>query len=74
MTIEEYENMAENQNHVCAICEKPQKNKWLAVDHNPNTGEVRGLLCENCNRALGKFQEDPNLVYKAWEYLIDHET
>lgn len=69
MTLEEYENMAEQQGHVCAICEQPQEGKHLAVDHDHKTGEVRGLLCENCNRALGKFKDDPDLVYKAWEYL-----
>ena len=72
MTPEEYEHMSEQQGHVCAICEQPQTNKALAVDHNHTTGEVRGLLCENCNRALGKFKDDARLIEKALDYIEEH--
>jgi hypothetical protein len=49
----------------------------LAVDHNHGCcpGEkscgkcVRGLLCDNCNQAIGKFRDDPELLLKAAEYL-----
>lgn len=43
-----FNKMVENQNGVCAICNKPPK-RLLCVDHNHNTGDIRGLLCHNCN-------------------------
>lgn len=43
--------------------------KKLCVDHCHETGEVRGLLCSKCNTAIGMFQEDINVMYRAIEYL-----
>lgn len=67
LTPEQVESMREAQGGKCAICscylEKPQ------VDHNHTTGKVRGLLCGNCNRALGIFQDSSVLLRLAAEYL-----
>jgi hypothetical protein len=41
----------------------------LAVDHDHETKHVRGLLCANCNTALGKFHDNPDLLYRAADYL-----
>ena len=72
ITEEQYDQMLEKQNHTCAICnEKPEKN--LAVDHCHTTGEVRGLLCMNCNKGLGMFKEDENRIIKAAEYIKNAE-
>ena len=49
---------------ICRICG--------AVDHNHTTGQVRELLCENCNRGLGIFKDDPNLLHSAINYLQKH--
>ena len=67
--------MYEQQNGVCAICGKPEtkvqygKIQPLTVDHNHETGKVRGLLCFNCNIAIGKLKDDIVLLEKAIDYL-----
>lgn len=60
------------QNGGCAICrtEKPRgRGQRFHVDHDHATGEVRGILCSECNTGLGKFRDDPELVRRALEYL-----
>lgn len=63
---EEYENLLHSQEGVCAIC---LSSKSLRIDHNHETGEVRGLLCHGCNVALGHFMEDAVVLRRAVEYL-----
>lgn len=50
----------------CVICGSKEK---LVVDHNHISGEVRGLLCNHCNRGLGHFKDDPMLLEFAAQYL-----
>jgi len=78
LTMDDYDKLSAQQNNVCAICNKPEtvKNQWgiirLAVDHNHTTGEVRGLLCNACNRALGFLDVDHcgvPIVEKVIDYL-----
>jgi hypothetical protein len=58
------------QEGVCAICKQPNPNKnRLAVDHNHETGEVRGLLCGPCNMLLYRIENDPDWANKAFSYL-----
>lgn len=77
MTSENYEQMVEDQNGVCAICGKPETKKQcgkpqlLVVDHDHVTGKVRGLLCWHCNAKLGHL-EDIDFVLKARFYLALH--
>ena len=67
---DQYEAMLQEQNHVCAICGKQDIcNRDLAVDHCHITKQVRGLLCTNCNMALGKFQDDLQNLQKAIQYM-----
>lgn len=68
----EYDRKLEMQGGVCMICGQADS-KRLAVDHNHTTGKVRGLLCSNCNRALGHFKEDLDIIRAAVDYLKDHE-
>lgn len=71
----EYLALVEAHNNVCAICNEPEsiKNAKLSIDHCHETGKVRGLLCRNCNSALGKFKDSFDLVYKAAEYLAQQQ-
>lgn len=63
MTIEDYDAMHKAQGGVCAICNQPETSSRggkvyrLAVDHDHNTGQVRGLLCFKCNSAMGSFEK-----------------
>ena len=64
-----YYRLLASQGGKCAICGRLSLNKLLAVDHNHITGEVRGLLCQNCNTGLGQFSESPEMLDRAAEYL-----
>lgn len=61
-----YEDMLRDQDNKCRIC---KQHKPLVVDHDHNTGEVRGLLCHLCNRAIGFLQDDFDIVTSAAKYL-----
>ena len=50
----------------CVICGSQEK---LVVDHDHKTGNIRGLLCNHCNRGLGHFRDDPMLLEFAAQYL-----
>ena len=71
ITLERYEALRKHQDYKCGICRKPENQfkTALAVDHDHNTGEVRGLLCWRCNRALGKFGDSVELVQSAATYV-----
>ena len=57
LTIEMWESIDKYQNSVCALCGKKQKSgKRLAVDHRHRDGLIRGHLCSECNRLLGKIE------------------
>jgi len=72
ITVEEYDQMVEEQNGCCKICgiDEPGGNrKRFSIDHNHETGEVRGLLCGSCNAALGLFKDNPTILQSAFNYL-----
>ena len=70
LTPDAYDSMLIGQGGVCAGCGSlPPEGKNLFVDHNHTTGEVRGLLCNNCNRAVGNMHDDPNIAATLSEYL-----
>jgi hypothetical protein len=71
ITLEEYNAMFEDQGGCCAICGTHQDElpKNLSVDHDHETGEVRGLLCGHCNLTIGHARESPEILASAIEYL-----
>ena len=78
ITLLEYDRMLEKQGHVCAICSNPEtkivrgREAALAVDHCHETGKVRGLLCDRCNRGLGSFDDSSERLINASNYLKEH--
>ena len=77
ITLDDYNLMFTQQKGCCAICEKHQTefDKRLAVDHCHKSGKVRGLLCQQCNQALGMFYDNVENLKNAISYLeeVDDE-
>jgi hypothetical protein len=70
MTHQDYEMMLAAQDHCCRLCSTPAPDDGvLCVDHDHETGKVRALLCRRCNKALGGFRDDPQLLVNAARYL-----
>ena len=71
ITLDYYNELLIKQNYQCAVCGiTPEENgKALAVDHNHLTKKVRGLLCANCNAALGFIQEDIKVAKGLIKYI-----
>jgi hypothetical protein len=77
ITYLDYYYLLESQNGVCAICGKEETLRHfkygtlldLAVDHDHKTGKVRGLLCSDCNKGIGIFQDNPERLQTAINYL-----
>ncbi len=73
ISIDAYNRMLEEQGHVCAICKNVNKNgRVLGIDHDHETGQVRGLLCNKCNFGIGHFNDSIALLSKASEYLASY--
>lgn len=74
LTVDCYNLLQQIQEHKCSICKghKSTFKKALSVDHNHKTGKVRGLLCGNCNRALGYLKEKISIFNEAIKYLEIH--
>ncbi len=72
MSVEDYDTLLEKQGGGCAICEakvEPVKQfKFLAVDHDEESGDVRGILCSNCNQGIGLLKHCPNIIAAAAAY------
>lgn len=75
ITLDDYNQMFSDQKGCCAICNRHigdlnmKRKKNLCVDHCHKTKKVRGLLCDKCNRALGLFNDDADILHKAIIYL-----
>lgn len=76
ITVDDILAMEDEQGGLCAICGKPETSKGnnqqvksLSIDHDHETGEVRGLLCNNCNRAIGLLGDSVDTLLSAIQYL-----
>ncbi|EDW9721273.1 hypothetical protein GTR47_004461 [Salmonella enterica] len=75
LTLDGFNKMLADQGGVCAICKQTNKNgKALAVDHDHETGDIRQLLCSNCNTGIGLLKDNPQLLIEAANYLIKHKN
>ncbi len=73
ITLEQYDQMFEDQDGVCAICCSINADgRRLAVDHNHKTNQVRELLCLKCNALVGSIETFGDLLTKAIGYLRKH--
>ena len=70
ISIEEYERLFTSQRGRCAICGCRPDTRPLEVDHDHKTGRIRGLLCRECNLALGKLGDNVKTLKKAVEYML----
>jgi len=66
--LDEYDRLIKSQRGQCAICLEAFKGA-PHVDHDHATGLVRGLLCMQCNQAIGKFRDDTSILERAVAYL-----
>lgn len=81
LTYDDFHSILHTQNYSCAICEveishglEYRTNRSVAVDHNHDTGEVRGILCSKCNLMLGHARESTEILYKSIVYLSERGT
>jgi hypothetical protein len=74
ISVSDYDRMFLQQSGLCAICSSQSNDgRRLHVDHCHDTGKVRGLLCNRCNKGLGLFRDDPDLLSIAAGYIVEHE-
>ncbi len=72
---EDFIELYESQGAACKICRTPlstvpeEGKKVACVDHHHETGAIRGLLCNPCNRGIGYLKDSPTILRLAAEYL-----
>jgi hypothetical protein len=69
ITEEQYRAFEIAQQGECAICGRQESRRRLSIDHDHETGEVRGLLCNNCNSGIGKLGDSVAHLQAAIAYL-----
>ena len=71
LTKDQYSQLLVIQKNLCKICKRHQTElkKALAVDHDHKTGIIRGLLCDTCNRFVGRIEKYPEITLRILQYL-----
>lgn len=79
LSVSEYKALLAAQSGRCLVCRRTEKTERstgrkqaLAIDHDHVTGQVRGLLCCKCNRAIGLLCDDPQIIRAALRYVESH--
>lgn len=74
LTLDAYAALLAKQGGGCAICQatigEVKRNRRLFVDHDHQTGEVRGLLCGRCNTAIAYLRDHPQYAHALLGYLM----
>jgi hypothetical protein len=79
ISLEDYRFKLQEQNNTCAICGKAETHthkgvpRRLCVDHDHKTGVIRELLCSQCNKGVGQFNDDPILMRAMANYVEHHK-
>lgn len=68
----DFDILYSKQNGFCAVCNMNVPTTDMVVDHCHTTGKIRGLLCHLCNRGLGQFKDNWNLLIRAADYLKEN--
>lgn len=75
LTIEQWDALYEEQGGRCTLCGNGRGNYHeLSVDHDHDTGKIRGLLCGPCNMGIGQLRDDPELLERAAMYIREHKV
>jgi hypothetical protein len=72
ITMNEYEKMLAAVNGKCEICgaENSYNGHRLGIDHNHETGKIRGILCKSCNLGISALQENDSIIQSAAQYIM----
>ena len=71
ITLDDYYKILKDQGGGCKLCGRTedQEGRKLAIDHCHTSGNIRGILCANCNQALGLLYDSTSTMQRAIEYI-----
>lgn len=73
ITLEQFETMVSEQKGMCALCCRPLGDMRQTIDHDHDTGAIRGIVHWQCNLVLGHANDDPAVLVRAIRYLAKHK-
>ena len=73
LTQEEYDRIVSGPCHICGSTDGGGRWGKMCLDHDHNTGQLRGALCAKCNKAIGLLRDDPEIIRQAAIYLYSHK-
>ena len=77
LSLAQYNKMIAQQNNKCCICKTAftiDKKNSIHIDHDHESGKVRGILCSHCNVLLGYAREDISILRSAIRYITKHKA